>query len=197
MRPMEARPASVARYAFIRLEAEPRHGVPDVDVRFISPFLLAVATVFKTMVHMDVKVQKPRALTDPGTQADVSGVIGFSGDASGCVVLSFSTPVACQIASAFAGIPIDEKHPDFSDAIGELANMVAGNAKKDFEDMNISISLPSVIIGRGHTVSGLRACPRLAIPCETPCGVFEVEVAMVVTKAPAAAGNPSVAVPVA
>jgi len=167
-----------------------------VDVRFINPFILAIAAVFKTMVHMDVKVRKPHAVTDPGTRADVSGVIGFSGDASGCVVLSFPTPVACQVASAFAGVPMDEQHPDFSDAIGELANMVAGNAKKDFEGMSISISLPSVIIGQGHMVSGLRACPRLAIPCETPCGVFEVEVAMVLTKAPAGSGARPLAVPV-
>jgi hypothetical protein len=43
----------------------------------------------------------------------------------------------------------------------------------------------------------LRACPRLAIPCETPCGVFEVEVAMVVTKAAAGASTPPVDVSVA
>lgn len=167
-----------------------------MDVRFINPFVSAVVEVFRTMVHMPVTVHKPHLVTEPGTRSDVSGVIGFSGDASGCVVLSFPTDVACRAASAFAGIPIDEKHPDFADAIGELANMVAGNAKKDFTGMSVSISLPSVIIGKGHTVSGSRACPRLIIPCETTFGSFEVEVGMVIGKASAVANAPAAAVAV-
>ncbi len=153
-----------------------------MDVRFINPFVSAISAVFKTMVNTDVRVGKPYVMTEAGTRADISGVIGFSGDASGCVVLSFPTEVACKAASAFAGTPIDEKHPDFSDAIGELANMVAGNAKKDFTGMRVSISLPSVIIGKNHTVSGSKAAPRLVIPCETAFGGFEVEVAVVVEK---------------
>ncbi|MFA7236218.1 MAG: hypothetical protein WC058_05070 [Phycisphaeraceae bacterium] len=30
-------------------------------------------------------------------------------------------------------------HPDFGDAMGELANMVAGNAKAEFTDQHLSI----------------------------------------------------------
>lgn len=167
-----------------------------MDVRFINPFISATTAVFRTMVHMEVTVRKPHMITEPGTRSDVSGVIGFSGDASGCVVLSFPTDVACQAASAFAGVPIDESHPDFSDAIGELVNMVAGNAKKDFVGMNVSISLPSVIVGKGHTVSSSKICPRLVLPCETVCGPFEVEVGMIVGKCSTGASAQPVAVPV-
>jgi chemotaxis protein CheX len=161
----------------------------DMDVRFINPFVSAIMAVFKTMVNTDVKVKKPYVMTEPGTRSDVSGVIGFSGDASGCVVLSFPIEVACKAASSFAGVPIDENHPDFSDAIGELANMVAGNAKKDFAGMRVSISLPSVIVGKGHTVSSSKAFPRLVIPCETDFGPFEVEVGVVVEKPGTASGT--------
>lgn len=153
-----------------------------MDVRFINPFVSAISAVFKTMVNTDVKIGKPHMMVEPGTRADVSGVIGFSGDASGCVVLCFPKTVACQVASAFAGVTIDETHPDFSDAIGELANMVAGNAKKDFTGMRVSISLPSVIVGTDHTVSASKATPRLVIPCDTALGSFDVEVAVIVEK---------------
>ena len=73
-------------------------------------------------------------------------------------------------------------HPDFTDAIGELTNMVAGNAKKDFPGCSVSISLPSVIIGPGHSVSQSKACPFLVIPCETELGDFNVEVAIIADK---------------
>ena len=99
----------------------------------------------------------------------------------------------CVLASSFAGVELGMNHPDFTDAIGELANMVAGNAKKDFPDSEVSISLPSVIIGPGHTVSQSKASPFLVIPCETDFGQFNVEVAMIVNTKKADAGAKPVA----
>jgi len=153
-----------------------------MDVRYINPFMRSIRNVFQTMLKMDVALQKPHVKTDGRACADVSGVIGFSGDATGCVVLSFPQDVACKIASQFAGMTITLESPDLIDAIGELANMVAGNAKKDFEGVRISISLPSVIIGEDHIVGQSRMVPRLVIPCGSPLGDFYVEVAMKVDK---------------
>lgn len=153
-----------------------------MDVRYINPFMRSIKNVFQTMLKVDVALQKPHIKTDSTASADVSGVIGFSGDAAGCVVLSFPSAVACKVASTFAGMPITLESPDMVDAIGELANMVAGNAKKDFEGVHISISLPSVVIGTDHIVGQSRMVPRLVLPCSSPLGDFYVEVAMKVDK---------------
>lgn len=149
-----------------------------VDVKYINPFMIAIKRVFETMVHTTVRIGKPSLLDGHKAVADVSGVIGLSGDVSGCVVLCFPMDVACKSASAFAGIEIDSSHPDFADAIGELANMVAGNAKTQFVGMNVSISLPSVIVGKEHVVSQSRTYPRILIPCETDLGKVFVDVAI-------------------
>jgi chemotaxis protein CheX len=93
-------------------------------------------------------------------------------------VLSFSFDVAGKVASSFAGVEIDAKHPDFADAIGELANMIAGNAKAQFKGMKVSISLPSVITGKEHTVSQSRALPRVLIPFETSLGPVVLDFGM-------------------
>jgi chemotaxis protein CheX len=162
-----------------------------MDVRYINPFIASVKTVFETMVMTNVTVGKPIPAgggNDP--VVDVSAVIGLSGDAVGAVVLSFDMDTASNIASKFAGIELKPDHPDFSDALGELCNMVAGQAKAKLEGLNCSISLPSVIIGREHIVSQSRSKPRLLLPCQSDLGKFHVEVAMVVEKnanAPAAA----------
>lgn len=150
-----------------------------MDVRLINPFIAAIGNVFETMVNIKVTVGKPTLKSDEMVSADVSGVIGLSGDVQGCVVLSFSEDVACKLAGAFSGQEMTMDHPDFADAIGELANMVAGNAKKDFCGFKANISLPSVITGAGHTVSQSKAFPYLIIPCSTPIGDFRVEVAFV------------------
>ena len=155
-----------------------------MDVRFINPFIAATKTVFKTMVATEINIGRPSVIPANGEQtADVSAVIGMSGDAVGSVVLSLPMQTACNLGSKFAGVTLTQDHPDFSDALGELANMVAGQAKSRFDGLNVSISLPSVIIGRKHVVSQSKAKPRLALPCSCDLGQFTVEVVLVTEKA--------------
>ena len=146
-----------------------------MDVRFINPFISAIKSVFETMVHTTVTVKKPEKVGEDHPAQEVAGVIGLSGAVVGSVILGFSNDTAGKVATAFAGIPIEQGHPDFADAIGELANMVAGSAKAKFEGHNVSISLPNVIVGKEHKVLHSQTCPRIQIPCDTPLGVVVVE----------------------
>jgi chemotaxis protein CheX len=148
---------------------------PSINPKLIVPFVNAVRNVFATMVKVQTTLGKPALKTTPTLSYDVSGVIGFSGQAIGSVVVSFQKDAAEALASAFAGTPLKISDPDFPDAIGELANMVAGNAKKDLGSL-ASITVPSVIIGAGHTIARLSDVPCVVIPCSTPVGDFAVEV---------------------
>lgn len=159
-----------------------------MDVKFINAFVSSIQNVFETMLNTQVSVGKPMLKQADLVSAEVSGIIGLSGEVQGSVVLSFEKEPACRIASTFAGEEMTLGSPDFADAIGELVNMVAGNAKKDFTRYEVSISLPSVIIGKGHTVSQSRVWPFLVIPCKTPLGDFNVEVALITKKAPVPVG---------
>ncbi len=158
-----------------------------MDVRYINPFMKSIRNVFGTMLSVEVQFDKPHVTTENNGKPDVSGVIGFSGDATGAVVLSFGKQAAARTVSKFAGADLDIDNPDFADAIGELANMVAGGAKADFGGLNVNISLPSVIIGDGHALSRSHAHSRLVIPCQTPLGPFDVSVSMEIHQ-PVAAG---------
>ena len=82
------------------------------------------------------------------------------------MVLSFQKSTAQAIVNAFAGAPIVPDSPDFADAVGELANMIAGSAKTSFGGAT-SISVPSIILGPGHTIARLHDVPCLIIPCQT------------------------------
>lgn len=165
-----------------------------MDVRYINPFLKSVKNTFQTMCTLTVEVGKPEMKAKDEPNSDVSAIIGFSGDAAGAVILHFGFDAAAKLTSLFAGTQIDANHPDFADALGELANMVAGGAKCQFEGLDISISLPSVIVGKNHSVSASRSAPRLLIPCVTCAGTFYMEVGMVLKKTPVKlASSPAVA----
>jgi len=157
---------------------------PSINPRIIVPFVDAVRGVFSTMVGVTTTVERPTVKAHPTPSYDVSSIIGFSGDVVGTVVVSFQMAAAEKLATAFAGSPIDSASPDFADALGELANMIAGSAKKHLGQM-ASITVPSVIIGPNHTVARLTDVPCVMIPCKTPVGDFAVEVSIKQVKAEA------------
>lgn len=146
-----------------------------LDSKLIMPFVNSTMNVFTTMVNMRPEISKPHLKDDARTTHDVSGIIGFSGEILGSVVLSFQLETAVQLVNAFVGMEVEPKSADFIDAVGELANMIAGNAKKDLGCV-ANIAVPTVIIGHGHIVGRLSGVPCVVIPCQTSAGAFAVEV---------------------
>ncbi len=153
-----------------------------MDVRYINPFITAIKHVFKTMLKTDIIISKPYVKVEDDRNADVAAVIGFSGGATGSVALCFPARSAVAAASNFAGTALTEDDPDFADALGELANMVAGQAKAKLHGLEITVSLPRVIVAEKLNVLSSRNHPVLGLPCDSPLGRFNVEVGMVVAK---------------
>jgi chemotaxis protein CheX len=149
----------------------------SLDPKLIVPLINSIRAVFSTMVKLEVTIQRPHVKTPPVPPSDVSGIIGLSGDFIGSIVVSFQMEAAARIASLFAGTTLAPDSPDFPDAIGELANMIAGGAKKSFGGM-ANITVPNVVIGDGHTIARLSDVPCLVIPCQTPVGSFAAEVSI-------------------
>ncbi len=153
-----------------------------MDVRFINPFIKSIRNVYQTMMRTDIVFGKPQVKTDGCKNPDVSAVIGYSGDASGAVVIAYQRQAAITTASKFASMELDVSHPDFADALGEIANMIAGGAKAEFEGLDVDPSLPSVIVGDNHEVSNSKVNPSLTIPCDCSFGAFNVHVTMKLEK---------------
>jgi chemotaxis protein CheX len=156
-----------------------------INPKLIVPFVNSVRSVFATMVKVATQVQRPHIKTAPAPSYDVSSIIGFSGQIVGSVVVSFQREAAESLATAFAGTPLKLSDNDFADAIGELANMIAGGAKTQLGSL-ASISIPSVVIGSGHVIARLTDVPCIVIPCTTPVGNFAVEVNIKELAAPSA-----------
>jgi chemotaxis protein CheX len=146
----------------------------ETTTQLVVHFVRSVHGVLNMMAHTKVNVGKPYRKTDPTATHDVSGIIGFSGKFVGSMVLAFKQETAIALASAFAGVEVSPDSPDFADAIGELANMIAGNAKKNFSGTLISV--PSVVMGSAHIIARLQHAPSIVVPCETSVGSFAVEV---------------------
>ena len=149
-------------------------------VEYINPFIKSTLNMFKTMINLVPEQGKPFLKTDDTVSHDVSGIIGLTGQASGSVILSFSNEAALKIVSAFIGMEMKEIDPDVTDAIGELANMVAGGAKAELNKFgfNISVSIPNIIVGGDHRITKPKDVPCISIPFKTEHGDFSVDVSL-------------------
>ena len=149
-----------------------------LDPAYITPFIKSVQNAFSMMLQLEVGVSEPQIKTGTAATFDVSGIIGLSGDVAGSVVLSFPTETAERVVALFTGESITSEDEDFSDAIGELVNMISGNAKADFTGREVSISTPSVVLGADHHIARPKDIPCVVIPCTTDCGDFVIEISI-------------------
>jgi chemotaxis protein CheX len=149
-----------------------------MDVSYINPFLVAIRNVFDKMVHVPVALGKPYLKDRSGPQFAVSASIDLAGAMVGRIAISFSQSAALALASGMAGKPLTGLDADCLDALGEIASMVTGDAKKDLPgDGLTTISVPSIVLG-SHKVVYPQNSPILVVPCETPKGRFVVEVSI-------------------
>ena len=73
----------------------------------------------------------------------------------------------------------DEHAELIKEMVGEMVNIIAGNASSTLENYSIKISVPFVVQGINHTVSWPHRAPIISIPFSTPYGPFEVNVSMI------------------
>ncbi|HOG63821.1 MAG TPA: chemotaxis protein CheX [Spirochaetota bacterium] len=151
-----------------------------MKVEYINPFVVATQSVFRAMMNVEAVAGKP-FLFDPVTGShayDISGIIGLSGETTGAVVLSFTKLCALKSVSAFSGMEIKIFDQTVVDAIGELINIIAGNAKKDLTDFKLNISLPSVVTGHSHRLNWPTGVPVIMIPFTSELGEFSISVSL-------------------
>ena len=153
-------------------------------VEYINPFISATTNAFETMVNCKLTRGEIRLLNGESPSHPISGIIGLSGKAVGTVVLSLSEQVALKAASALLMTEVSEINDDVIDAVGELANMVAGAAKAKLEEYELSVSLPSVITGSGHEVRFPSKVTPICVPFASDWGSLTIEVGLEVVAQP-------------
>ena len=132
--------------------------------------------VFAGMLGMEVTPEPP---ADPGMTHvhSISGIVGFAGRARGMLAVHTPEKTALAITAGFLGLELSEINADVKDAIGELANMLAGSAKLSLAENSseIRLSIPSVICGDSYTVNAPAEGHGLIIPFFISEGKFFVE----------------------
>ncbi len=149
-----------------------------MNVSYVNPFIMSTIETFKTMLNTDAKPDKITIKEGTAPLYDVSGVIGLTGEAHGSIAISFPKLAALRIVSEMLGTAIKIIGPDVIDGIGELANIIAGNAKQRLTQYSLNISLPNVVVGKNHSLTPPVGAKAIVVPFISSLGNFAMEVSL-------------------
>ena len=148
-----------------------------MDVELAKPFVKAAIDVLSTMAFIQPKPGKPFVKKNSVAQGDVTGLVGLTGEKNGSVSLSFTKACAVAIVKNMLGDEIEDIVSDVKDAVGEITNMISGQARAGLAEQGLVFqgSTPSVVMGDNHTISHVSHSPIMAIPFQTEHGEFTIE----------------------
>ncbi|KAB0666178.1 chemotaxis protein CheX [Oryzomonas japonica] len=115
-----------------------------------------VEEVFCTMVGMENLLHLPLQVAPETHFKDcITAMVGFAGVYNGLVSLHAPQKLALAFTSSMLGMEVTELNDDVRDALGEIANMIAGSFKQHISPggTDIKLSTPSLVSGDDYYVN--------------------------------------------
>jgi chemotaxis protein CheX len=121
----------------------------DIPPQILSYLVSATEEVFETMVFQAIRPLPAISGSHPRPLSTVVASVPFAGHRRGLVAFHSSHATARRIAGSMLGLPGDSFSVEMPDAIGEVANMIAGTFRNKLAEVEpaSSISIPVVTVG--------------------------------------------------
>lgn len=137
-----------------------------MDAQYSRSFVVGITDVFKTMCDIDLIHCEPFGKDDRKTTAEVTGVIGFTGDKKGVMSFGTSASGALTIYARLVHEKYDRITEEIVDAVGEITNIISGQARKELEkeSLHLKAHVPMVFVGKGVEISYITRGRIVSIP---------------------------------
>lgn len=152
----------------------------NINAEYVNPFLEAASAVFKSVMNVDLRRGKMIIKENPEPSHDVAIIIGITGSITGEVVYSMGYGMVYKIAEILMpGLSEEQIKSEYKDIVGELANMITGNAMNLFaySGKQIDITTPTVVNGKDFTITLVKQT-TLSINLYSTIGQLEMNVAL-------------------
>jgi chemotaxis protein CheX len=150
-----------------------------MNVKFLNPFVSSAFDVFSMELHEAVERGNLCLENDLYVTDDVTVVLSLIGAVEGTVFYSMSAQSALQLSSALMGETFTTFNKLAQSGVAEVGNVITGRASMKLAEAgyDANISTPSLIIGKGATISTLEY-PRLIVPLVTSKGIITIHLAL-------------------
>jgi len=139
-----------------------KQGIVSSDASWAILMASSTREVFQRMVGIDVD-----HVTHPTTSpsGSVSALVGMAGALSSIVRVRCTPEIARRIATKMLGGAAGPETSAWADAIGEIANMVAGNFKSKITELTDGcvLSVPTIVTGEDYEVHQIGRGQRIEV----------------------------------
>ncbi len=124
--------------------------------KIFVPFSKATQEVFKRLLDLDATTGAPGTIESiPASNDKINIMIGLTGDFSGEIYYCFPKKTTLEMVKIMSGMEIDEIDDFVASAMGEIANIISGNALTGLSEEKISCDIlpPKIIVGDTASLS--------------------------------------------
>jgi chemotaxis protein CheX len=146
---------------------------------FANPFLQATKDVFRQMLGLEIERGETVLIENIIVGNEVNVMIGVVGELTGTVTYSFSKFTALEMVKSMAGMDINELDIFATSALGEVGNIVSGNAVRYLENANCHCDIvpPQIILSENKSISFTNP-KSLLITVKTKIEDFTINIAL-------------------
>ncbi len=148
-----------------------------MKVEHINSFYAATQDVFKTMLDLDVEKGNLRAIEGMVSGKEANVTLGVTGDLKGSVLFGFPKDMTLEMVKIMSGMEMQQIDTFVSSALGEVANIIGGNALTNLTSYNLICDIvpPQVSIGEYQSLS-MANKKSLLLPLKTDIGEFDINI---------------------
>jgi chemotaxis protein CheX len=154
--------------------------VGEVRDKLLEPFITAACTALGEMAGTEVIARAVYRKTLPPALGDIAAVVELLSAREGFLVLSFPKQTAAALAGRIlAGVTKEVDEDLICDCMGEIANVVAGQAKALLADTpyRFTFSLPKVVVG-GREFDPKQGQDYLVVVFSSDLGEFAMQLVL-------------------
>lgn len=146
-----------------------------MKAEYINSFYKATQDVLKTMLDIEVEKGKLDVVEGMINSKDANVSLGVTGDLKGSILFRFTKAMTLEMVKIMAGIEMDEIDVFVSSALGEVANIIGGNALTNLTayEYVCDIAPPQVIVGDYKSLSFANE-KALLVTMNTDIGEFDI-----------------------
>jgi chemotaxis protein CheX len=154
---------------------------PDVREQLLEPFISGASLTLAELAQTELAVRSVYRTALPRTLGDISAVLGLTAEGGEVLVLSFPAPTAAALAGrVLAEVNVVPDDDLVRDCIGELANVIAGQAKTLLAETpyRLILATPSVLAGPGLEVGSRQDIQALVVVFGSDAGEFALQLCL-------------------
>ena len=148
-----------------------------MKVEYINSFYSATKDVFKMMLDISPEKGQPKIIEEMVSSKEANVILGVTGDLKGSILFGFPKKMTLEMVRIMSGMEMDEIDGFVSSALGEVANIIGGNAVTMLSKNNYICDIvpPQIFIGeyKSYSMANEKA---LQLPLVTDIGEFDVSI---------------------